>query len=575
MKVRTLATVLAVWALATGVLCGAVHHAFAIEARAGGPRAVVASAWSRGSLVARAVLARPGDSDPSLDAALRSGEDVALRYEIVAGEGPAPTSPEILLALSLAPGRDGLVVTLDGRTEYLTPDDLLARQAYRSGVRVSGVELTLGVDVPTALALLGERFGATARDVLDRGTFRRARFERTGAVAPRQAAALADSPGDEELRAATVAAGSFLARGVDAEGRFRYRIDGATNRTLPGYDWPRHAGATYLLARIARRSQDPALAWATLRAASALRERSASCGEHRCIADGETADVGSTALAVLAFVEVVRAGLDPGYALLVPELAAFLRGQQRRDGEFMHRYDRGPSRPVDVQYLYSSGEAALALSRAHALLGDPRDLDAAKRAVTHLVGPAWSFFGSRYYQGEEHWTCQAMADLWDRSPDAGALHFCLRWMTYLRGLQLGPEDTPYDADGAYGVGPLQVPPLTPAASRCEAGAATLAVARRAGVPPESLSPLAAQLKRSLALLLRQQFRATDPARLGLVSDPAAVDGAIPATEVDWSVRIDFAQHAAGAWLGWLDRADLADAGTAGEKVGAKPPGKLP
>ena len=93
---RSLARLLAAWALATFVLCGAVRSAFTLEAR-GAPRAVVASAWKSGALLARAVVARPGERDPRLDAALASvpssDPDAALRYESVVAEGPVPHSP--------------------------------------------------------------------------------------------------------------------------------------------------------------------------------------------------------------------------------------------------------------------------------------------------------------------------------------------------------------------------------------------------------------------------------------------------------------------------------------------------
>jgi len=251
---------------------------------------------------------------------------------------------------------------------------------------------------------------------------------------------------------------------------------------------------------------------------------------------------------VIAFVELARTDLDRGYALLVPAMTAFLRAQQRPDGEFMHEYDRSASVPVDVQFLYYSGEATLAISRAHSLLGDPRDLDAATRGLARLAGPAWSFPGSRYYFGEEHWTCQAMDDLWDRAPDARALDFCLRWQAYGRALQYGPGDTPFDGDGAYGFGPLLTPRLTPVGSRCEAGVATLDAALHAGAGPGELSLLEGQLRRSLALLLRRQLR---PGLRYLFADPAAVEGAMPGSEVDWHLRIDFAQHAGSAMVRWL------------------------
>jgi hypothetical protein len=365
----------------------------------------------------------------------------------------------------------------------------------------------------------------------------------------------ADDLTEDDVRGAAVAMGRYLARGVDHDGRFRYLVNAPTNQTLPGYDWPRHAGATYFVAQIAALTGDPDVGFAALRAGALLRDRALlHCGDLRCIGeeDLEVADVGSTALAVLAFVELARTHLDDGYALLVPELTRFLRAQQRADGELMHLYDRRAKRPVDIQLLYYSGEAAFALSRAHALLGDPRDLDAASRALEHLVGPAWSFFGSRYYWGEEHWTCQALDDLWGGLPGATrdrALEFCLGWQAYGRKLMYGPGETPFDADGAYGVGPIVTPHLTPAGSRAEAGIATLDAATRAGRPAEELAVLDRQMRRSLAMLIRHQLSA----RPYLFVDPEAIDGAMPGSEVDWQLRIDYAQHAGSALVRWLER----------------------
>jgi hypothetical protein len=401
--------------------------------------------------------------------------------------------------------------------------------------------------------MLGDRFGVPVRDVLDHARFRRVRIVRSLPGGAQPPLVTPETLSDEDARAAVIAAGGFLARGVDAKGRFRYLVDAPTNRTLPGYDWPRHAGATYFLtqaAAVAGEAHAGELSLATLRAASFMRDHAmVDCGTDRCIGDARVVDVGSAALAVIAFAEIARTKLDPGYASLVPGLTAFLRAQQKPDGEFMHRYDRTGRHPIDVQLLYYSGEAALALSRANALLGDPRDLDGARRALAYLVGPGWSFFGSRYYFGEEHWTCQVMDDLWDRSPDRAALDFCDRWQAYGRRLQHRQGDTLYDADGAYGIDVVLSPRFTPVASRCEAAVATLDAAERAGMPMEAQAALVAQIRRSLALLLRHQFRArTEP----LLADPAAVEGAMPASAVDWELRIDFAQHMGSALIRWLN-----------------------
>ncbi len=494
---------------------------------------------------------RAGAPDAQVDQALASNAGATLVYEAVVGEGPIPAGWELALAMSLVPGRDGLAVTLGSRLEYVTPDDLLSRQAYDRGVRFSGLGTTAGVDVPVVLGLLGERFGVPVPEIVDHARMRRVRVARTipGRAATR--VVTAETMTDDDVRAAIGDANAFLARGVDAEGRFRYLVDAPTNRTLPGYDWPRHAGATYFLAQAAALSRDPSLAFAALRAAGLLRDHAmVDCGQDRCIGEDRVVDIGSAALATIAFVEIARTKLDPGYALIGRGVDSLPGAEQRPDGEFMHQFDRTTRAPIDVQFLYYSGEAALALSRSSALLGDRRDLDAARRALAHLVGPAWTFFGSRYYFGEEHWTCQAMEDLWDRAPSDAALAFCLRWHAYGRKLQYGPGDTPYDADGAYGFGAIPTPRLTPTGSRCEAGIATLAAAARAHTPPGERSALEAQVRRSLAMLLRRQLPA---GAAYLLARPAAVAGAMPASEVDWQLRIDFTQHAGSALVRWLGR----------------------
>jgi hypothetical protein len=538
------------WAIATTVACISVHRAFALRVDESRPRAVIASIWSEGALVARAVLARAGDRDARLDVTLASHPGATLVYESIVAEGPVVRRPEAALAMSFVAGRDGVSATIGDRTAYLTPDELLSKQAYDKGISVPSVQLAIGLDVPLALNLLSERLGTTVQETLDRATLRRIRVERSVPGVPPARAVTADTMTDDDVRAATLAAGRYLARGVDGQGRFRYLVDAPTNRTLAGYDWPRHAGATFFLAQIAALSADPDVAYATLRAASYLRDTAmVFCGVQRCIGDGARVDVGSAALTTMAFVEIARDKLDQGYALIVPQLTAFLRAQQRPDGEFMHEYDRGANRPIDVQLLYYSGEAALALARAHSLLGDPRDLEAASRALAHLAGPAWSFFGSRYYWGEEHWTCQAMDDLWGRAPNRQALDFCLGWNAFGRKLQYAPGDTPFDGDGAYGFGPFVTPRLTPAGSRSEAAIATLEAARRAGVGPAELGALEGQIRRALALLLRHQFR---PGPAHLLADPGAIAGAVPGTEVDWQLRIDYEQHAGSAMVRWLD-----------------------
>jgi hypothetical protein len=128
MSLRALMRALVLWAVATAVACWLVHRAFALEVDEAHPLAVVSSVWRGGHRVARAVLEGSSDFDPTADEAAEPGSTHVL--ESVVAEGPVVVWPEIALALSLVPGREGLVARIDGRASYLTPDDLLAMQAY-------------------------------------------------------------------------------------------------------------------------------------------------------------------------------------------------------------------------------------------------------------------------------------------------------------------------------------------------------------------------------------------------------------------------------------------------------------
>jgi hypothetical protein len=537
--------VLVAWVVVL-VACSAGARA-ASSLRAPSAPTYVASKWRDGKVVARTVVSSTGGAPM---------EDVegTLVFERIVGESWLPSFSEAAMSLSLLPAHDGVRVELDGKSAYVTPDELLARQAYDHGISLDDFGLTLGVDVPLIVAMAAERLGRSPVDVRDKATFRRIRTERFVPGRLPERPIDGESFDDGMATAWVLAAGRFLARGVSPDGRFRYLVNAATNQTLSGYDWPRHAGATYFLAQTAALARDrgerdaPSLGAAALRAATTLRTSALHrCGAHVCVGEGDPLEIGSAALSTIAFVEIATSGLDPSYGQNAQDLAELILSLQRPDGEFMHQVRRDGS-PIDVQLPYFSGEAALALTRVHALTGDARYLDGAKKSVAYLVGPAWHFFGSRYYFAEEHWTCQAAGELWDRSPDRTALDFCLRWHAFNRSVQLHKEDCVLDCDGALGLGPLVTPRFTPVASRCEAGIATLASAKQAGVDPAEIKLLEGQIRRSLALLVRQQFHGQ---LTHLMANPDAILGGMPGSEVDWALRIDYAQHAGSAMMRWL------------------------
>jgi hypothetical protein len=79
--------------------------------------------------------------------------------------------------------------------------------------------------------------------------------------------------------------------------------------------------------------------------------------------------------------------------------------------------------------------------------------------------------------------------------------------------------------------------------------------RRAGVSAQEIAVLDEQTRRALALLLRQQFR---PGPRHLFKSPEDVEGAMPGSEVDWELRIDYTQHTGSALVRWLDLTEAAE-----------------
>jgi hypothetical protein len=395
------------------------------------------------------------------------------------------------------------------------------------------------------LAFLARELGVPEATLLERARFRRVAMRRR---LPTSTLPKVEINADT-LLASAVGAGRYLARAVAADGKFRYEIDGATGESSEDYNLPRHAGATWYLAEVAAVSGDRAMKSAVRRAARyLLKNHFLECGARRCIATDTRADLGSSALALLAFAKLVDSGIAPELAPHVKDLAEFLRSQQREDGEFQHLYDRTLKRPIDVQLLYYTGEAAFALSRAYHVTNDIHDLSAAKRALEKLVEPPSWYMGWRYYWNAEHWTCHALADLWDHAPNRKALQFCLDWQEFVRSTAVHGREPSPEYEGASTSGPFVPPQLVVSSCRLEAGVATLSAARRAKLGARELERLESGVREMTSFLLRSQFL---PGPTHLMPDPDGMYGGFPASETDFRVRIDFPQHAAIGILDYL------------------------
>jgi hypothetical protein len=544
---RRLALALAIYVALLVLACAAVAIAFRLSPSPRADDVRVVSLWRAGQRVARSV--RRGDARQVLAKECAADAACTRIIERIVDSTPLPYVNALLFSVSVAAGRDGIAAQLGGRTAYLTPSDLLSRQASgENGADLGPIKIRIGVHgVNALLDALASELGSDRATLLARGKLRRFIIAREDAAAAQWPRKITPAQLNvARLRRAILLAGRFLARNQQASGRFTYEIDSTQDRDLPGYSWPRHGGATLFLAQAASYTGDDALRVAAMRAARFMqRSVTLRCGKHRCVGEGTRVDVGSSALAILAYhalleVAPLRAMRDD-----IRDLAGFLRGQLRPDGESMHEFDRNTGKPIDVQYPYYSGELAFALARAARVTQDPEDLRAASAALASIVRRTWSIAENRYFFGTEHWTCQALEELWDRAPDRDALAFCLDYQGYNRLLQAGPGSMLGDYDGGFGQSPFFPPRLTPAGSRAEGAVATLATAIAAQASASQIAALEQQVRRALAFIMRFQF---DPGPLHLLRNPARAFGGLPGGPTDMHLRVDFPQHCGGAML---------------------------
>lgn len=469
-----------------------------------------------------------------------------LRVAVTTATAPVIELLPWLSTLSIVPLREGAAATLDGRTEYVLPDDLLERQLIDSAVAAPVPDLTFGTSLQAVRGLLGIALSAKTTPL----RLQRVRVEPV--VEPQPAVDLHRLDLEHAARESV----AFILRHQHRSGRFTYIYDAHRDAEIEGaaYSFARHAGTMFFLARAAVQLKSTEAREGALRGLGYIqKEALGSCGneeERLCVEQRGRVEFGASALTALACAELLQSGDAPEVHRVLTGLLAFLRAQQRPDGEMMHEYSRELQEPRDVQHMYYSGEAALALLTAYEQLHDARDLEAASRLMTHLTGAGWGFFGARYYYGEEHWTCQAVAKAAVHMPVKDALDFCVRWGRWQEKLQYRSGVTPWAVEGAFGVGPVLLPRVTTAASRVEALVPVYRVltAGEHGRKAD-LHSTRELIERSLGLLLRMRWA---PGPTHLFARPSAALGGMPSTEAELRSRVDMVQHAGSAFLVWAD-----------------------
>jgi len=558
------------------------HPELARDLDQGGP--VVVTVWhdgersarveGRGATVAAALEAAAAEMSKSPDlSSLSAAERRAARIQVDIVTARAPLLQDVvgLELFALHPGIEGLGAITAGPEEHLLlPDDLVRYRLLVSQKPLPAVpDLRVGIDMKRANSILAinERITLRAWDALDRSYFR---FRTDGFVEPPGGGAplplergIPAGPEltAENLRRAAIEGGRYLVAHLAENGRYIYEVDLASGRasdpTKPRpYSLPRHAGTTYFLAELYRLTGEKFLLepierafghFAELVEQGGCRGKTPRGASFACVHQREDkrANLGSTALAVVALAEYKRATKSTRFDQLTRELAEWILFMQREDGTFAHLYDVGRAqRDEEAQLLYFSGEAALALARMHAVYGDERYIRGAELAIDRLV-EWYDFFAGGFFYGEEHWTCIAAEAAWPALGHERYRVFCDGYGEFLLRQQFLEDDFSADqADlaGTFGFTPFLVPNNTPVGSRNEAMISTYLLGRHHGEPSDEQRQ---QILRSMRFALRQQLR---PNSAFWVKASAKGLGGVTGSSIDPVVRIDYVQHVCSAMI---------------------------
>ncbi len=225
---------------------------------------------------------------------------------------------------------------------------------------------------------------------------------------------------------AAKAGGAVLVHHQKSNGKFAYTVGGPSGKPKgKGYNFPRHAGATWFLARLAQRTGDAEIGEAADRALAYMAEHTIDMGDGRAYLhdpkrkDGRTW-AGTTALAALA-AQIRGHPLAESWGRW---LASSIDARGQVLGEM--RMETGEFRP-QRKNPYGQGQVALAL--ASLVRGGQEELrEAAERTAQFFDGDYAPGGVGRLVVLDEHWTCLAAYALRDVFGSAHGMAVCQAYL---------------------------------------------------------------------------------------------------------------------------------------------------
>jgi hypothetical protein len=340
------------------------------------------------------------------------------------------------------------------------------------------------------------------------------------------------------------AAGAYLTRSVQAEGRFAYSYSPDRNRVATSYNMVRHAGTVYSMFELYQATGDPALRTAAEKALGYLLLAARPYGDPAekltMVVDADKIKLGGVALAMVALVQHLEATQDRQHLPLLQSLGRYVVSQQQPTGEFIsQRYAETGEAREDFESQYYPGEAILALVRLHRVDPRPVWLDTAQKGAGYLINvrdkgkPVSALI-------HDHWLLYALNELHRARPEPIYLEHAMRIVDAIQAGQ--NRDVAYpDYFGSF----YNPPRSTPAATRAEGLAAAHDLARDY-VSAARAASILETLRSTVGFQLHTQFQ---PESVMYFDVPQRSLGAFHRALDHYEIRIDYVQHNISALLG--------------------------
>jgi len=359
------------------------------------------------------------------------------------------------------------------------------------------------------------------------------------AVVPAEAC---PSVAPDAVHGAAVAAGDWLVRNMDGEGRFLYGYDRATSEVNSDYNIVRHAGAMNALYQLVAAGELQYLEPADLALGYLLERRIDHDGWTAIAPADDRASIGTAGFVVVALAQRRAVTGDPGFDELMRGLGRFIDTQQEPVGSIRAYWSRITGQPSPGEYgKFATGEAVWALVELDNTFPGEGWWSAAATTLHYLADGSRLVTEGYSTRLPDHWAAYALGAAGPERLDADLIGYAERLAGYFSSrlrLEAQRDGTPFN---------VAVRGFTGPPSGIGTAAEGLAALYRLSLEDQRLSSIrpdmAERLRCNAGLMVGRQA-GTDEAVAA--TDPAFVEGA-------WFYRsytqVDDQQHVLSGLLG--------------------------